>query len=298
DDHGEDDHGEDDHGEDDHGEDDHGEDDHGEDDHGEDDHGEDDHGEDDHGEDDHGEDDHGHDDHGSAEVYETSEVALRVNSRSATLVPNNPAFGFLGQPGKLIYELPQHEEEGLLFLGIASDEVEEGAFVGDQVQLNLKSVEGPGEIYLYSTDNFGKPSIMFNTADGINESDTFLIKAGAHSHQSMAFSEAGTYRIGFDFSGKLAATGEETRSDEFELLFEVEKVTPNDLIIDSFSNSAAPFSISFKTKSGSNYIIEASHNLREWGEIGEVQGTGSSVKFTERRKAFFPKQYYRVKLQE
>jgi len=246
----------------------------------------------------HGEDDHGHDDHGSAGIYETSEVALRVNSRSATLVPNNPDFGFLGQPGELIYELPQHEEEGLLFLGIASDEVEEGAFVGDQVQLNLKSVEGPGEIYLYSTDNFGKPSIMFNTADGINESDTFLIKAGAHSHQSMAFSEAGTYRVGFDFSGKLAATGEEARSDEFELLFEVEKVIPNDLIIDSFSNSAAPFSISFKTKLGLNYIIEASHDLMDWGEIGEAQGTGSSVKFTERRKALFPQQYYRVKLKE
>ena len=182
DDHGEDDHGEDDHGEDDHGEDDHGEDDHGEDDHGEDDHGEDDHGEDDHGEDDHGEDDHGEDDHGEDDrgeeghdegVYATSEVLLRVDSRSATVVPNDPAFGFLGHPGELFYQLPQHEEEGLLYLGIASDEVEAGVFVGDEVKLNLKSVEGPGEVYLYSTDTFGKPTVMFNSADGISESDTF-----------------------------------------------------------------------------------------------------------------------------
>ena len=130
---------------------------------GEDDHGEDDHGEDDHGEDDHGEDDHGEEGHDEG-VYATSEVLLRVDSRSATVVPNDPAFGFLGHPGELFYQLPQHEEEGLLYLGIASDEVEAGVFVGDEVKLNLKSVEGPGEVYLYSTDTFGKPTVMFNSA--------------------------------------------------------------------------------------------------------------------------------------
>ena len=276
---------------------DHGEDDHGEDDHGEDDHGEDDHGEDDHGEDDHGEDDHGEEGHDEG-VYATSEVLLRVDSRSATVVPNDPAFGFLGHPGELFYQLPQHEEEGLLYLGIASDEVEAGVFAGDEVKFNLKSVEGPGEVYLYSTDTFGKPTVMFNSVDGISESDTFVMKAGAHSHQSMAFSEAGVYRVGFDFSGNLAATGEEARSNEFQLLFEVEEVSYKDLIIDSFSNSAAPFSLTYETKSGSTYKIEASHDLKKWEEIGEVQGTGSSVKFIEPRKAVFPRQYYRVKLEE
>ena len=223
---------------------------------------------------------------------------LRVDSRSATVVPNDPAFGFLGHPGELFYQLPQHEEEGLLYLGIASDEVEAGVFVGDEVKLNLKSVEGPGEVYLYSTDTFGKPTVMFNSVDGISESDTFVMKAGAHSHQSMAFSEAGVYRVGFDFSGNLAATGEEARSNEFELLFEVEEVSSKDLIIGSFSNSAALFSLTYETKSGSTYKIEASHDLKKWEEIGEVQGTGSSVKFIEPRKAVFPRQYYRVKLEE
>ena len=212
------------------------------------------------------------------------------------MVPNDPAFGFLGDPGELLYELPQHEEEGLLYLGIASDEVEAGVFVGNEVQLNLKSVEGPGEVYLYSTDTFGKPTVMFNSVDGISESDTFMMKAGAHSHQSMAFSEAGVYRVGFDFSGKLAANGEETRSGESQLLFEVEGASSNDLIINSFSKIAVPFSITFQTKSDSIYIIEVSHDLKKWGEIGEIQGTGSSVEFTDWRKALFQKQYYRVKL--
>ena len=67
------------------------------------------------------------------------------------------------------------------------------------------------------------------------------------------------------------------------------------LEINTFSKSAAPFSLTFETQSDSTYKIEASQDLKKWGEIGEAQGTGSSVKFIERRKAMFPQQYYRVK---
>jgi len=70
------------------------------------------------------------------------------------------------------------------------------------------------------------------------------------------------------------------------------------LKINTFSKSTTPFSLSFETKSESTYKIEATHDLKKWGEIGEVQGTGSSVKFTDWREALFQKQYYRVKLVE
>ena len=70
------------------------------------------------------------------------------------------------------------------------------------------------------------------------------------------------------------------------------------LAITSFNSHAAPFSLSFETESDSTYKIEASHDLKKWGEIGEVQGTGSSVKFTDWREALFQQQYYRVKLVE
>ena len=63
-------------------------------------------------------------------------------------------------------------------------------------------------------------------------------------------------------------------------------------------NTTIPFEISFKSEKDSTYVIEASHDLMKWSEIGEVQGTGSSIKFIERRKALFPKQYYRVKKAE
>jgi aspartyl/asparaginyl beta-hydroxylase (cupin superfamily) len=74
------------------------------------------------------------------------------------------------------------------------------------------------------------------------------------------------------------------------------------LKINSFNNHAAPFNLSFvenrKSTSGTTYIIEAPHDLKKWGKIAEVQGTGNSVKFTDWREAIFEKQYYRVKLAE
>ena len=70
------------------------------------------------------------------------------------------------------------------------------------------------------------------------------------------------------------------------------------LAIKSFNNHASPFTISFESKSDSTYKIEASHDLKKWGEIGEAQGTGSSVEFTDWREALFQKQYYRLRLVE
>ena len=70
------------------------------------------------------------------------------------------------------------------------------------------------------------------------------------------------------------------------------------LVIKSFNNHATPFSLTFETESDSTYKIEVSDDLKEWGKVGEVQGTGSSVEFTDWRKALFQKQYYRVKLVE
>ncbi len=66
--------------------------------------------------------------------------------------------------------------------------------------------------------------------------------------------------------------------------------------INTFSKSDSPFIINFESKSGSTYVIEVTHDLKQWGEIGEIQGTGSSVEFTDWREALFEKQHYRLKL--
>ena len=70
--------------------------------------------------------------------------------------------------------------------------------------------------------------------------------------------------------------------------------------INAVSKTDSPFTISFESKSGAAYVIEVTHDLKQWGELGEVKGTGSSVKFTDPRLPFVPfeRDYFRVKLVE
>jgi len=72
------------------------------------------------------------------------------------------------------------------------------------------------------------------------------------------------------------------------------------LRINTFSKSDSPFTINFESKAGATYVIEVTHDLKQWGELGEVQGTGSSVKFTDVRLPIVPfeRNYFRVKLVE
>lgn len=151
---------------------------------------------------------------------EAGEAALHASPGTWQAVPSDPAYGFLGRPGDSIHILPQEEKEGILFLGIAGDEIEAGVFENDQVSLNLASVDGPGAVYLYSTDSFGTPTKYFDSGDGISESDQFPVSVGGHSHQNWAFSAPGIYRVGLNASGVLT-DGTPTRSEDTVFLFEV-----------------------------------------------------------------------------
>ncbi len=58
------------------------------------------------------------------------------------------------------------------------------------------------------------------------------------------------------------------------------------------------FKIHFESQIHRIYSIESTNNLKQWRKIGQVNGTGSTVYFTDFREALFQQQYYRVKLGE
>jgi hypothetical protein len=68
--------------------------------------------------------------------------------------------------------------------------------------------------------------------------------------------------------------------------------------IESFSNINGSFSLTVLTETDTLYQIEASGDLNQWGTIGEFQGTGNPVTFTDLREAIFKQQFYRVRLAE
>jgi len=151
---------------------------------------------------------------------EAGDVALHASPGTWQVVPSDPSFGFLGHAGDSIYILPQEEKEGVLFLGIAGDEIEAGVFKNDQVSLNLSTVDGPGSVFLYSTDAFGAPTKYFDSSDGITSEDQFPVSVGGHAHLNWAFSSPGIYRVGLNASGVLT-DGTPTMSEETVFLFEV-----------------------------------------------------------------------------
>ena len=60
--------------------------------------------------------------------------------------------------------------------------------------------------------------------------------------------------------------------------------------------SKSPFSFKFKTVKGHKYEVQTTNDLRKWNLVDTIEGTGLEIIFTDYRKAFFQRQYYRVKL--
>ena len=130
-------------------------------------------------------------------------------------------------------------------------------------------------------------SIGWNAFVYCSRLESITFRGNAAKNFEQRFSTASDFAKVFINRG---ATGFGTMFGKFPVIIQ-EK-------INTFSKSAAPFSLNFESKSGSTYLIETSHDLKKWGVIGEVQGNGSSVEFTDWREALFQRQYYRLKLLE
>ena len=111
-------------------------------------------------------------------------------------VPANADFAFLGDVGDPLWILPQNAQPNVLFLGVAG-EIETGSLIGDETHLELVSVDGPGNFYVYDTDAFGVPGVSINSADGITADDRLIVSAGAHFHVDWTFDAEGDYGVTF-----------------------------------------------------------------------------------------------------
>ncbi len=162
---------------------------------------------------------HAHDESTDTE-YEPGDVTLRAGASSQTTVPNDPQFAFLGSPGAPTWILPQVEDPQLLYLGLATEEIEAGIFQGDTVTFSLTGLMGPGNFALYSVDEFGVVTKFFDSADGITVGDSMTLPVGSHQHFNWAFSAAGDYSVEFTATGILAG-GSMTSSGPVAYSFEV-----------------------------------------------------------------------------
>ncbi|MEV0902806.1 choice-of-anchor M domain-containing protein [Actinoplanes sp. NPDC049802] len=136
-----------------------------------------------------------------AVVRDPADVTFQVLPAAETVVPDLPAFSFLGTPGSKIWMLPQVQDPALLWPGWNTTTLKSGVFFGDKIRLSLVGVDGPGDVTLFDTNSLGMPNIKFRSNDGLP--DRLDVPVHTHAHAGWVFSATGTYTLKFQADATL-----------------------------------------------------------------------------------------------
>ncbi|MET7277193.1 choice-of-anchor M domain-containing protein [Kribbella sp. NPDC005582] len=124
-------------------------------------------------------------------------VTIRLTSAAGTTSPGG-AFGFLGPKGTPVWQIPQTQKPGVIWLGWNTEELKPGQIPGNAVTWRLDKVTGPGRVSVFEFNSFGQPQVIFSSADGLP--DTYQIPIGTHAHGNWSFTKPGTYNLTFTHS--------------------------------------------------------------------------------------------------
>lgn len=158
-------------------------------------------------------------DSGTDTEYSPAEVKLVAKPEAEIAVPADPEYRFLGAEGDRAWVLPQVEDPQLLWPGIGAEEIASGVFTGDQLKVEVVGVSGPADVSIFTTDAFGKPTVLVDSGDGLP--DRITTGAGGHLHANWAFEAPGTYQLKVRVTGTLAATGKKVTSAVATYCFKV-----------------------------------------------------------------------------
>ncbi|GAA0621868.1 TIGR03773 family transporter-associated surface protein [Kribbella sandramycini] len=122
------------------------------------------------------------------------DVTIRLTAAAGTTSPGG-AFSFLGPKGTPVWQIPQTQKTGVIWLGWNTEELKPGQLPGDQLTWRLDKLTGPGRFAIFEFNPFGQPQIIFNSADGLP--DTYKVPVGTHAHGNWTFTKPGTYRLTF-----------------------------------------------------------------------------------------------------
>lgn len=133
-----------------------------------------------------------------AEGVEPARVTLGPAGGLAATVPDDPAYAFLGGPGRPVWSL---SAGGSRFPSLDLTGVDPQAVDGGAVTLRLVSAEGPGEFAAYTVSRWGEPTVLLDS-DG--RTSTRLPAGRRLGGLAWTFDTAGDYRLTFAVSAKAA----------------------------------------------------------------------------------------------
>ena len=125
------------------------------------------------------------------------DVVFRVNDSAKLTVPADPAYEFLNaEAGSEVYVIGQTEIPNVIWLGWNTQDPAVIEAVSGGVNLNIKSVTGPGNFALYlQPGNFAQPQILATTESLASKSGEIYVELNTHTHANWVFTEPGIYLI-------------------------------------------------------------------------------------------------------
>ena len=112
-------------------------------------------------------------------------------------VPNDPAYGFLGKPGTILWTAPQEllDNHAPVWAGFGVGKFPAALMreiLPEKTRLEMVDVKGPGEVHVFGSGTRG-PTRMFSS---VGDSHRFFHMApDSHGHLSWSFSKPGRYDI-------------------------------------------------------------------------------------------------------
>jgi surface-anchored protein len=178
---------------------------------------------------------HNHDDDEEKDLDDTvvrgvfDSSAMGVDSPS--IRPAGPPWDFTGtSAGSTVYVFPAFDAQPELpFLGIGTEEIGSGVFVGNTIALEfLGIVDGPlgGAFSMWGSTGFSTiPHFSSSNPSLTVNGNQYNANVGGHNHFNLGFTQVGQYELSFNLSGTLVGGGV-TQSGPFSVRFEVLTAVP------------------------------------------------------------------------
>lgn len=163
-----------------------------------------------------------HDESVDPDVERDHEHTILVVKAAAKVQVPDARFAFIGPVGRTFWLLPEAqldaEAAGILWPGLAAEEIEPGVFVDDHVEFRFKQLHGPNGLSLFAnpSDESSPPEVLVDSENGLP--DTMTIPVGSHRHVNWAFEAAGVYLLHVDVRGRLDVPGAPWITSSTELL--------------------------------------------------------------------------------
>lgn len=109
---------------------------------------------------------------------------------------------FLGPENSVFYGMPQTQQEGVLWPGYNTQDIDFGALTEDGVRLSIEPKRMPrgANFGLFTTDYIGRPSVLI---DSTQQKHALRSTFSTHVHANWAFTKPGTYAFDVAYSATL-----------------------------------------------------------------------------------------------